>query len=565
MLDISGSYLKMDRATLIALRDFCASYNPATTPSNPSDPKGFRVIKQDLSKGIPKHLVIAKSFALPALQDKHDMLPRYTKVISPKVSMSIDGIAKTDVRSIRRTYVATGINVKGYMVVEGDSAVRQFLSDSSTIVVFKESMSVNADSPYHMVTQLKNITDTNANGSVEDEAQQVFLPYDSVSAGYIGICFAIEDFALITPTIISKMIENAPSYFAVRQDAVFEPVSGFTKDDGTPLRFVDKTTSTLTVDGVPHAISSWNFRSYVSTVSGKVVDKTVQKDGSDGIFEFNSSSYTSDSDTYLPNGGVFNGFNGSVFSKNFDMFVRKTSKRSASVFQTMLDTVESLSKAQAPKTSLFAEYFPTTGKEPDEVYWTRLKAQLVFARDNVRFMENPYNQLLPAILDRVSKDSSGTQEDSFPDVIRDRVDLVVGINFVDDYMAIDVDNWIPIDDLKYAVDYSLQDVGKVDYNEIALRNSCLNIIMTKPTERFCDPDFGTEIPNLVFERQSIDMEAVRTEIANKITKYEPRVVTFRDMIEVSIMGSGANQLNITALIYVKKSATAFRLSKTILI
>ena len=563
MLDLSGSYLKMDKSTLLTLRTFCQNFNPTTTPTNGPV---FRVIKQDTSKGIGRHLVIVKSFALPALQDMHDALPRYTKIIRPKVTTLIDGVLKTDQRIVSRAYMATGINIKGYVIVDNNAQVHSFMTNYSNMVVFQENLNLNADSPYDNLSQLQNITDSNSNGSVEDESAQFFLPYNTVNAGYIGLCFSITDMANMSDSLMDVMVANTPTYFAVRQDAVFEPVRGFTKSDGSPLRYTGQTTSTMVVDGVSHTITTWDFRSYIQTDSnGKVVDTTIQSDGSDGILNFSSGAYTSDSDTYLPNGGFFNGFIGGYYSENFDLFLRKTAKRSQSVFQTMLDLVNSIQTRSNASTNSFTEYLTNTTLAPNIDYWNKLKAQLVYIRDNIGTVGDAYNQLLPSIVDRTSKDSTGLQTTSFPDIIRDRVDLVVGLNFTDDSTEVDTQNWFVAPNPNFAVDLDMDDVTKVKYNEDAIRLSCLNIIFTRNGERFGNQEFGTPILDTLFETRNINVDVLKDMIVQKINLYEPRVMAVRDLIDIQYAGNGTQQLNISAVFYIKQSAQAFLLNKTILL
>ena len=68
-------------------------------------------------------------------------------------------------------------------------------------------------------------------------------------------------------------------------------------------------------------------------------------------------------------------------------------------------------------------------------------------------------------------------------------------------------------------------------NENAIARSVRNIILTTPGEKFFDPDFGSNINEILFENVSeITADAIHEEIVNSLQNYEPRV----EIIEVNV-------------------------------
>ena len=68
-------------------------------------------------------------------------------------------------------------------------------------------------------------------------------------------------------------------------------------------------------------------------------------------------------------------------------------------------------------------------------------------------------------------------------------------------------------------------------NENAIARSVRNIILTTPGEKFFDPDFGSNINEILFENVSeITADAIQEEIVNSLQNYEPRV----EIIEVNV-------------------------------
>ena len=61
-------------------------------------------------------------------------------------------------------------------------------------------------------------------------------------------------------------------------------------------------------------------------------------------------------------------------------------------------------------------------------------------------------------------------------------------------------------------------------NANAIARSVRNIVLTTPGEKFFDPDFGSNVSNLLFENvDDITASQIQEEIEFSINNYEPRV------------------------------------------
>jgi phage baseplate assembly protein W len=61
-------------------------------------------------------------------------------------------------------------------------------------------------------------------------------------------------------------------------------------------------------------------------------------------------------------------------------------------------------------------------------------------------------------------------------------------------------------------------------NERAINRSIRNLVETIPSERFFNPDIGSDLRNQLFEFGDIGtLSAIQTQIDNIIRRYEPRV------------------------------------------
>ena len=80
-------------------------------------------------------------------------------------------------------------------------------------------------------------------------------------------------------------------------------------------------------------------------------------------------------------------------------------------------------------------------------------------------------------------------------------------------------------------------------NSSAIARSIRNIVFTQPGEKFFNPDFGSRITeSLVENMDEVSALAIRDEIENSITRFEPRV----NVIEVKVIPNfEANEMNAT--------------------
>ncbi len=69
-------------------------------------------------------------------------------------------------------------------------------------------------------------------------------------------------------------------------------------------------------------------------------------------------------------------------------------------------------------------------------------------------------------------------------------------------------------------------------NENAIARSVRNIVLTAPGEKFFDPDFGSQVGEILFENvDDITAISIREEIENAIKNYEPRVKLMDVIVE----------------------------------
>jgi hypothetical protein len=80
-------------------------------------------------------------------------------------------------------------------------------------------------------------------------------------------------------------------------------------------------------------------------------------------------------------------------------------------------------------------------------------------------------------------------------------------------------------------------------NENAIARSVKNLVLTSPGERFFEPELGSRVNSLLFEPlDAFTADAIKQEIINTITQYEPRV----NLTKVDVTPIYANnKINIT--------------------
>ena len=82
-------------------------------------------------------------------------------------------------------------------------------------------------------------------------------------------------------------------------------------------------------------------------------------------------------------------------------------------------------------------------------------------------------------------------------------------------------------------------------NERAISRSIRNIVETIPTERYFDPDFGSDVRSSLFENIDFGIVGViESQILESITNYEPRV----DNVQVEVLPEyDNNSLEVTVI------------------
>ena len=83
-------------------------------------------------------------------------------------------------------------------------------------------------------------------------------------------------------------------------------------------------------------------------------------------------------------------------------------------------------------------------------------------------------------------------------------------------------------------------------NERAISRSIRNIVETIPTERYFDPDFGSDVRSSLFENIDFGIVGVvESQILESITNYEPRV----DNVQVEVLPEYDNNALEVTVIY----------------
>ena len=83
-------------------------------------------------------------------------------------------------------------------------------------------------------------------------------------------------------------------------------------------------------------------------------------------------------------------------------------------------------------------------------------------------------------------------------------------------------------------------------NVNAITRSVRNIVLTTPGEKFFDPDFGSNVSNLLFENvDDITASQIQEEIEFSINNYEPRV----KLLNVKVIADNDNASFDTIITY----------------
>ena len=80
-------------------------------------------------------------------------------------------------------------------------------------------------------------------------------------------------------------------------------------------------------------------------------------------------------------------------------------------------------------------------------------------------------------------------------------------------------------------------------NENAIARAVRNIVLTTPGEKFFDPDFGSNVGEILFENvDDITAVSIEAEIKSSLKNYEPRV----ELIDVNVEPNfDENQFDVT--------------------
>ena len=69
-------------------------------------------------------------------------------------------------------------------------------------------------------------------------------------------------------------------------------------------------------------------------------------------------------------------------------------------------------------------------------------------------------------------------------------------------------------------------------NENAIARSVRNIVLTTPGEKIHDPDFGSNISDILFENvDEVSATNIKEEIQNSLKNYEPRIELLEVMVD----------------------------------
>jgi len=93
----------------------------------------------------------------------------------------------------------------------------------------------------------------------------------------------------------------------------------------------------------------------------------------------------------------------------------------------------------------------------------------------------------------------------------------------------------------------------VSYDTQAVIRSIRNILSTKHYDRLFNPDFGTNLDNLLFENFSVlASQSIKKEVTTMIENYEPRA-TLKSVNVSSVPDK--NAYNVTISFYIENAAT----------
>lgn len=557
MVEFPSAYTRLSRSDILSLKDL-AIYGVSSIHDNK---KKFRTISGYFDRSdiyIPEEYIVLNMVKVPTLRNVEDKMPRFVKTLRPFIHHTINGgsIKNDSIRSVGRCYCADSLISYGYHTIDDSTGQKTILSNQMKIMyAYTDSTSDDIIPPIKQARELAYDVDGN---DLTDNSE--VIDYNNTDNLYFALMIKKSYMQNITESDIQSLIDNAPSYFVVRNELSMSPVKGFSKLDGTPLKLDSVTTQNVTIGGITTSTKVWNFKSYERVESGVAINDMLSYNGQTGILGFDATNFNNagtDNEPSYPI-GIVDGFYNGIVSRNADILMgRAGSTRKTNFFSALYQLVQAMKRkylGSSVTTTDWAKYFSKLD------YKVNYLKQLVES-EALASSVSVYN----GIKESTSYETDLTTEmTSFPDLLKIRTDLVIGFNVKED-SDVDFDNW-QLDESsakRYAVDINITDPDGAVYDDEAISQSVLNIIMTSLNERIFDKDFGTPLSALIFERANADLEALKLFISKKVTQYEPRVVCAENMIDIRFGGIGSHQLNIRVAFVIKANAKVALISKTI--
>jgi len=118
----------------------------------------------------------------------------------------------------------------------------------------------------------------------------------------------------------------------------------------------------------------------------------------------------------------------------------------------------------------------------------------------------------------------------------------------------------------YAIDLSKQALTTTDvYDDLAIRQSIENIILTVPGERVFEIGFGSSLMSITFRNMNTETgERLLDSLINSINKYEPRVSVLSNKCKL-IINPKENSVYLSIPYIILKSRTTGEFSKKLTI
>jgi phage baseplate assembly protein W len=557
MVEFPSSYTRLSRSDVQILKNL-ANDNLVSDPK-----KQFREIQNytdTTGSLVNEKFILVTMVKVPSLRNPEDKMPRFVKNLKPFVYHTLNGgsVKNDNLRSVSRCYCVDAMDSFGYHIIDDSSGQKNILTNNTKLFYINTNNATDAIIP--PIESAREIA-YNPSGDALSTYSKSF-DYSSTDNLYFAIGFKKSYLASLTEPDIQTLIENAPSYFVLRNQLKLSPILGFSLLDGTPVKLDSVSTQNVTIDGITTSTKIWNFKKYQRVESGVNIDDMLSRTGLSGILGFADNLYNNAGSSIEPAYpiGILDGFVGGIISRNADILMgRAGSLRKTNFFSALFQLVGALKQRYLSKADVTTDWSSYFSKLDHKVNYIKQLVESEALTNSIAV----YN----GIKSTTSYETDSTKElTSFPDQLLMRTDLVIGFNVKED-VEMDFDNWqVPYSDApRYAIDIDMQDPDGVVYDEDAITESVLNIIMTGLNERMFDKDFGTPIQQLVFEKSTFDIGVLPRIISSAITKYEPRVICAENMVQVELGAVGTHQLNIRVAFVIKSNAKIALISRTILL